>query len=387
MATAALLLVVGAGSLPAQTAHQLTEPEASLPDDFGTIQTVRELPDGRVLVADALGGALYAVDLDADRRTVVGREGQGPDEYRQPDAVWPLPGDSTLLVDLGNGRLTILGPELGFHRTLPLAQGDFQPGSGQMPTIAIPQAVDRDGRIYIRSMPPLGAGDGPVRGDILRLPLGGEPEAVTSFRLSDRRVNRSGSAGNENVSVEPVPLSPEDAWGVAPDGSVVVVDAATYRATWTAPDGGTVQGPALSWEPVGIGTAEKEEWVAENGRSGGGLAVTVTVDGGRPQMGFQRGGAGGGTREIDAYTWPDTKPAVYGGSAPVDRQGRAWVRRHRNAGAPSTWDVLDRRGQRVGTVELAPGSRVVGFGEGAVYVASFDDFDLAYLERYALPDF
>ena len=39
----------------------------------------------------------------------------------------------------------------------------------------------------------------------------------------------------------------------------------------------------------------------------------------------------------------------------------------------------------VGTVTLDAGKRVVGFGTRSVYVVSFDDFDLAYLERYALP--
>ena len=55
---------------------------------------------------------LFVVDMDAGTRAQVGAEGQGPEEYRQPDAVWPLPGDSTLLVDLGNGRLVVLGPDL-----------------------------------------------------------------------------------------------------------------------------------------------------------------------------------------------------------------------------------------------------------------------------------
>jgi hypothetical protein len=36
-------------------------------------------------------------------------------------------------------------------------------------------------------------------------------------------------------------------------------------------------------------------------------------------------------------------------------------------------------------VELADGRRILGFGEDAVYVAYNDEFDLVYLERYALP--
>lgn len=37
------------------------------------------------------------------------------------------------------------------------------------------------------------------------------------------------------------------------------------------------------------------------------------------------------------------------------------------------------------TYTLEGDRRVVGFGEGSVYVVSYDEFDLNYLERYALP--
>ena len=113
------LLAAAAPSATAQT--PLGRPNAKFPEDFGSIQTVRELRDGRVLVADPLGKELYLVDLAAGTRTVVGSQGQGPNEYLQPDAVWALPGDSTLLVDLGNGRVVALGPDLGFGPTLPIS--------------------------------------------------------------------------------------------------------------------------------------------------------------------------------------------------------------------------------------------------------------------------
>ena len=123
---------------------------------------MRELPDGRVLVADPLGGELYAVDMDAGTRTVVGRRGQGPGEYQQPDAVWPLPGDSTLLVDLGNGRLATLGPDLAFGPTRPIAQGDFQPGTP--PMIALPQGVDGRGGSTSARWAARAGGSSPTRG-------------------------------------------------------------------------------------------------------------------------------------------------------------------------------------------------------------------------------
>ena len=97
----------------------LGAPDAVFPEDFGYVHTVRELPGGDVLTADPLGKALYRVDMETGVRTVVGTLGEGPEEYQQPDAVWPLPGDSILLVDLGRGQLVRVGPELEFGTAHP----------------------------------------------------------------------------------------------------------------------------------------------------------------------------------------------------------------------------------------------------------------------------
>jgi hypothetical protein len=356
----------------------------AFPEDFGSIQTVRELGDGKVLVADPLAKALYVVDMAAMTRRVIGSEGEGPDEYGQPDAVWPLPGDSTLLVDLGNGRLVVLGPDLGFGRTMPIALSELRPGSTLL--LALPQAVDGQGRIYGRAMGGMGAGTLPDSADILRIDRATRSaEPVASFKLPDRTQSTSGEADNRQVAIANVPLSAEDAWGVAQDGALVVARAGDYHVEWVAPDGSVTRGPTVPFDAVRIGTAEKEEWVAEQSRSGGGIQIGVEIMNGSASMSFQRGGREGPRNEIDRYSWPDRKPPFYGGRIPVDGIGRAWVRRHVTAGAPSTYDLFDRRGARVGTVTFDAGRRVVGFGPSSVYVVTFDELDLSYLERYDLP--
>ena len=382
-AVLAFLAVLAGPTAQAAAQTPLGRAAATFPEDFGSIQTVRELRDGRLLVADPLGAALYLVDMDAGKRTVVGSKGQGPQEYLQPDAVWPLPGDSTLLVDLGNARLVTLAPDLTFRGTRPIAQGDFEPGRPLV--LALPQAVDGAGSIYFRT---LGRGLGaepPDSGEVLRLPRGGgAPLTVATIKLQDQRTTRSGGADNQNVSIEPLPLTPEDAWGVAPDGSVVIARSGDYHVEWVAPDGTVRRGPAVPHQTVRVTAADKEEYLAEVGRAGG-VAVRIEIEDGRPSMSLQRGGAVGGRREADRFTWPDRKPAFQGGRIPVDPRGRAWLRRHVKAGDPTAYDLFDRAGLRVGTVTLEAGKRVVGFGVRSVYAVSFDDFDLAYLERYALP--
>lgn len=384
-ALAALALVAcGDGSDAAEAggvAH-LGEPTATFAEDFGNIQSVREMPDGRVLVADPFAKALYVVDLGAGTRAVIGSEGEGPGEYLQPDAVWPLPADSTLLVDLGNGRLVALGPDFSFGPTTPLTMGQLPAGL----VLAVPQAVDALGRIYARSF---GGGFGTTPPDsaaILRIDRGTQTvDTAGTFKLEDEI--RTTSQGGRGISVSPIPLSPEDAWGVAPDGSVVIARASEYRVDWIAPDGSLTPGPAVPYEPLPLGTAEKEEWDRERSRNVG-IQMMVRVSNGAAEMTVQRGGRGGGSGETDfsVYQWPETLPAVHAGRIRIDRQVRAWVRRYVGAGGLPTYDVFDRSGQRVGTVELGDDRQVVGFGAGVVYVVAFDQFDLNYLERYAMPE-
>lgn len=382
--TAQLGVLTLSAATPLGAQLRLERPRVAFPEDFGTIQTVRELRDGRILVADPLGKALYMLDLSAGTRTVVGSEGQGPEEYRQPDAVWPLPGDSTLLVDLGNGRVVTLGPDMKFGATMPIGLGDPQAGTL---VLALPQGMDGRGRIYTRAMGGMGGGALPDSASILRLDRRTRAaDTVASFKLPDRTQSTSGGANNRNVQISNVPLSPEDAWGVASDGAVAVARAGDYHVDWIGPDGTVIRGAAVPYEAVRIGTAEKEQWVAEQGRSGGGIGIGVENQNGVVTMSFARGG-GGDRRGIDAYTWPDRMPPFYGGRLPIDRQGRAWVRRALKAGSLSTYDVFDRAGKRVNTVTLDEGKRVVGFGNGVVYVVAFDDFDLNYLEVYDLPAF
>ena len=372
-----------AGAVPASAQTSLGRPSAKFPEDFGSIQTVRELRDGRLLVADPLGKELYVVDMAAGRRTVVGRQGQGPQEYLQPDAVWPLPGDSTLLVDLGNGRVVALGPDLSFGPTMPIALS--LPGPGTTLMLALPQGVDGQGRIYTRA---LGGGLGgalPDSAAVLRVDRRTRAaDTVAAIKLPDRTQTQSGGPDNQNVQITNVPLSPEDAWGVAADGWVAVARARDYHLEWIRPDGSVVRGRALPYDAVRIGAADKEEWVAEQGRTGGGIAIGISVENGETSMTFGRGGPGS-RQGVDQYTWPERKPAFAGARIPIDGSGRAWVRRHVRAGEPAAYDVFDRAGARIATVTLEPGKRIVGFGASSVYVVAFDEFDLNYLERYALP--
>ncbi len=380
-----ILLAVPLAAPAAGQDVRLDKPVATFGESFGLVQSVRELPGGRVLVADPLGQALVIADLAAGTADTIGRVGQGPEEYRQPDAVWPLAGGASLLVDLGNGRLAEVRPDGTFGATSPIAIGE--PGPGRELVLAIPRGVDRDGRVYTRSMGRMGGGALPDSAAILRLDRAtGKVDTVAMVKLEDRTEQSSGGPNNRNVQISPVPLSPADAFGVAPDGSVVVARSADYHVEWIRPDGTVIRGPAVPYEAVAIGRDEKAEWDREQQQSGGGIGVRVEAVNGRMSMSFARGGPEGARqRELDSYPWPQRKPPFYDGRIIVDSRGNAWVRRHVKAGAPPTYDVFDGQARQVRTVTLPEGRRLIASGENALYAVWNDEFDLQYLEKYALP--
>ena len=139
VALSILALAGAAGGTSAQDPIAL-QPAAALGDaPFTLIRGVHELPDGRVLIADQRENALWVVDLARGTRERVGREGAGPDEYRNPVGIWPFRGDSVILEDLGNGRLSFWGPALRMGRTVPM----FSIGG------TLPGAADTLGSFYI----------------------------------------------------------------------------------------------------------------------------------------------------------------------------------------------------------------------------------------------
>lgn len=357
--------------------HTLAAPVATYADGLGSMRGVRELSDGRVLVADGLGEALIVWTPGAGADTLM-NTGQGPEEYRVPDGLFPLPNDGTLLVDLGNARLTEIGSDLSFGETWPLAEGGMGPGM----TIRIPVGTDDQGRIYFQQR----VGGMMNMSDTALIarfdPASDATDHLGSVRLPEQKREESGGANNRSVNIRPVPLSPQDAWNVAWDGRVAVARAGDYRLDWIDAEGAVARGGPVAYQPVSIRRADQEAWLET---LGGGLAISMESDGGPPRMSFNRMGGSDQLGDPDDYEWPDEKPAFPGSAVRVDAQGHAWVERHRSAGEPRLFDVFDASGNRVHQVELPVDRRLVGFGEGTVYLTRSDQYDFAWLEQYAAP--
>ena len=246
----------------------------------------------------------------------------------------------------------------------------------------LPRAVDSQGRIYFQ---PLGGGPRtqlPDSAPIVRWDrVGGGRDTLALVGLPKMNVATAGSPDNRSVSMRPVPLSPEDAWAVSWDGRVAVARAGEYRVDWVYPDGSSLMGEPIPYEPVKLSRADKEEWI--EGLSNG-LRVGVEVENGQRRISFGRGG-GGSAPNIDGFDWPESKPAFVARGVWMTPQGEAWVQRHVPAGEDVVFDVFDGEGVLKARVRFPSDRQISGFGRETVYATRTDELGLQWLERYSRP--
>jgi hypothetical protein len=347
--------------------RSIDRPDREFPVAFSGIDAVRELADGRVLVLDSREVGIRRVDWERGTADRLGREGQGPDEYRRPLDMWAIRGDSTIVFDAGNRRLLVLDPD---GMPAGTRSASFSPSPGVRYTLR-PRAVDLLGRVYVQ--PALPSADSIP---IMRFSPGQDGVDTVGYTREPVVENSTQRSGNTGVRIAAaVPFTPDDAWHVGPDGSLAIARALDYRVEWL-PNGGVVtRGPRIAWERVALTEADKSAW-----------REAMSADG--PRIGVSQGTAPGRMSAPqllsvpEPATWPRFKPPFDAGSARVAPDGRLWLRRHRPASeARLLYDVFDRRGQRVDRVELPTGTRLVGFGATSLYLARVTADGLEYLQQ------
>ena len=371
----ALLTLATAGPGVAQDGQvprvTLSGPEASFAEPFSSIAGLRELADGRVLISDRLEVALRIVDLTKGSLEEIGHEGSGPGEYRMPDDLFPLPGDSTLLVDFGNMRLTAIAAD----GTLGASQGMMHPDG----FLLFPRGADAEGRLYfdlsnVMSMQP---GESlPDSFAVVAFDRGtGAIDTIAQLPRPETAQVKSGGGGFAFSGPGILPFQAVNEWSVAPDGRVALAWGEEYRLLWRSHDGAAVMGPTVGYEPVKVTQADKEAWAD---RMSGGSVMALST-----------GGGGGRSRtismprfDIDELDWPEVKPPFGRNAVSVTPEGEAWVQRYVKSGDPEAYDVFDVMARRVRQVVLPEGRTLVGFGRGVLYAAFVDDDDLQWLERY-----
>jgi len=369
------LLVATLGSGAAAQAPRpvpLGKPGATFPEPVSSPVGFRVLSDGRLLVADNIESTVSLLDFRTGQATPVGRQGEGPGEFGMPGPLYAGAGDTTYMMDMGNRRLLVITPDGKISSsTVPLFHRSGWP--------ILPRGVDAKGRIYFDlggiAMPGLNDMAASGRAPLIRW----DPAADRMDTLAYVQFPPQPAAGPGQVRVSiggGGPYQPRDDWAVLPDGRVGLARATAYHVEWYGA-GAPVTGPAVSYEPVKIGSAEKNAWALQVAARG--IAIEV-VNGQRRTTRAPR-------PDIDRQQWPDVMPPFTGARALLAApNGELWVRRAQPAGSKTAvYDVFDAGGRLARQVSLDGDRTIMGFGPGTVYVARTDEDDLQWIERYRMP--
>lgn len=274
---------------------------------FGRLSGVAGTGD-RIYVLDTSLPAVRVYDDNGRHLMDIGSEGDGPGEFRRPDALL-VGGDGRVFVrDSNQGRITVFDAEGTMLETYPLDQGFVIGGSAMVMT--------DDGTLYspgrIGDMPEnfsFGSGGGLPRipmGMIPRGPEGnaGEPIPQPEIEYEQRtfqQIRRSGD--NVMMSIRSVPFSPTLQWALSPSGAMIAGVSSNYSFDIIYPAGETTR-VVKDYQPVSLDGAERD-WHIEQ--------ITAQMHDGDPEWVWE------------GPEMSTVKPA-YNQLVP-DRSGRIWVGR------------------------------------------------------------
>ena len=376
---------VAAQNPPLRTISKM---ELEYAEPFTCISGVRELSDGRIVVADVREKSVQLIDLKTGTSMKIGREGQGPGEWSTPQGVFAATGDTTLLWDPQNQRFLTIHPDGSVGKEVKVDLGGG--GRGQL-MAALPRGVDAMGRLYYQGssfvfnegQPPTTLDSAPILRYDRRT---AKVDTVSFIQLAKSNVQSSGTAGNVTVRMTgPNPFAPQRTWTVAPDGRIAMIHPEPYHVEWLSPAKTRTAGPEVRYERLKLTEADKAPVqtpncgvtisIGDGARGGGGRVLSTSV-----------GAAGAGGAPPPRTDYPEYKPAFLSryGAPIVAPNGELWVGRSRGPNDPPTYDIFDARGQLTGRVQLPKGTRISAFGNGTIYLYRMDDDDLVYLQRYRL---
>ena len=360
-----LSLALLATSLGAQTPRQITAAPTAFPTTFSSIMHFAELRDGRVLIFDAVERKFSAADFRSGRLTDVARQGAGPLEYRVVSALHRASGDSVLLWDPANNRISVIAP----NGAMLGSWGD--PRMGEL-SRTLPAAV-AGGRWFVPVRPAFA----PDTTTLVRITLATK-RTDTLLRIATPTFRPDRTAGPGVVRVIAPGFQPVTGWGVFPDGRLLVVHGADYRPEIFNLDGSRSQASAIAYAPTAVTAADKARHLQE----------TVT-EMKRRLSGELAAGAGGKMPRLQAGApdqWPAMLPPLRSPTIHVDSRGRAWVLVTDPArAAGDRFDLLNAQGKRIDALRLPAQVTLVGMGRGVFYATREDEDGLLHLLRYPLP--
>jgi hypothetical protein len=422
----ALLMTIATGA----TAHgqssipvrQLTV-EATSTEAVGSLNGVRELADGRVLVNDAGKRRVLVFDRQLSTVQVVADTTPGRKiQYgSRPTGIVPYQGDSTLLIDLPGRAFLVLDASGNATRVMSAPRpNDLQTMAGG--SMGAP-SLDRSGRLVYRTMimPSFRA---PVVGKAYTPPV--IPDSAPLLRADfDTRVAdtlawlrvpvikvNTNFLPNGGVVLTPVfsPISTIDDWTALPDGSIAILRGSDYHIDWIGADGIRSSTPKMPFDWKRLTDEDKASIIDSTKKALERQSQVASTPGGMtPGAGAGAGGHGGApaipaghsmtimpvgsddgaplpqsankgpslpavVQVVEASDLPDYYPPILqSGEMKADFNGNIWILPSTTlqAGRGLLYDVVNRKGELVERMRLPEGRALEGFGaNGAVYLTS-----------------
>lgn len=365
----ALLTFASPSHADAQRQIDLTgKPDAAIADGFTMVTGVRELPGNLAVVTDQFEHLLFLANFATKALAPLGRQGEGPAEYRFPMMPLAGPANTTVVMDATLRRTLTISADGKIVSTAPV------PTAGLTAGVVSAFGTDRSGRMYFE-----GNSFDQSRGSfsdsvaIVRWNPRDERAVVLGKVWSGGRVIVKRADGNMSMARSITPFPSMDAWAVRPNGDVLVVHHEPFRVDVIDTTGAIKPGLPLPYQPLAVTAADRAAHREKMKVVRSGAALK---NGG---MGQQRMG-----QTVSDEEFPKTLPPFVAASVIVTPEGELWIGRS-HAASDATWryDIVDVNGKVAGFAKLAANARVVGFGTGTVYVARTDPTDdLVYLERY-----
>lgn len=299
---------------------------------FGDITAVAEDSRRRIYVADRIGSTVRVYAPDGRFLTQLGREGDGPGEYR-----WPLDirfrGDTAYVRDIN--RITVLVPRSSGAIPDSVRATWRLPGYGNSASRAA--AITADGSYYYPAYL-IRSDDSLHRHFYLRL-QGGEWTADTLEVPRYRNMSSTASAyymvnrgtGRMLEGLNATPFAPRPRWDITSRGTIVSGDGTRYALRETDLRDRTVGRISRTVPPQPVPTTERRDSLAELGARLGSVPVPLDDVRNIPD-------------EVRNLRLPDVLPAFIDVQVAVDET--IWVRRWPRPGRrESIFDVFTGDGQ------------------------------------------
>jgi hypothetical protein len=320
--------------------------------EFVYVKDAARLSDGAFVIAESGSREIRVFSVNGAHRHTIGREGEGPGEFRDLTQVIALPGDSIFAYDFMLSRGTVFGPDGSLSRVITLT-GTHQ----SFPVF------------------PIASG-----GFVIRAFDHAAPRSRLGLRRTTSPILRAGNAGQVTDTI-----------AVIPGHESVVYDGGDSGALWgkqghLATDGERVY---LGWSD----SLEYQVWSPEGDLlrivrvPGVNLTLTPKQVEAEIRAYMPDPGKASPARRAIMEVQPDRTHRPAYRDMVVDAEGYVWLQEHQGVherSADTRWFIFHPNGTWLGSIVMPARLTIFRIGKDWVLGKRLDEWDVEHVELYRL---